>query len=92
MMSDLIWMTTIGFIFGSVARAFLPPRDRTGVIMTEVLGIIGAVAVTFIAQVAGWYQPAGKSIFLCAGIGAGVTLFIYGLLLKKQGSQAPANP
>ena len=87
-MSDLVWMTTIGFIFGSVARAFLPPKDRTGVIMTEVLGIVGAVAVTFIAQIAGWYAIGGKGIFVCAAIGAGITLFTYGLLLKKQNSHA----
>ena len=91
MMSDLIWMTTIGFFFGSVARAFLPPRDRTGLVMTEVLGIIGAVAATFIAQIAGWYGNGGNVIFLCAGLGAGATLFVYGLLIKKGSSPAPSS-
>lgn len=90
-MSDLIWLTTIGFFLGSVARSFLPPRDRIGLVMTEILGIVGAVAATFLFQIAGWYSAGGNMVFLSAGLGALGTLYVYRGLVMKTAARLAAS-
>ena len=80
----IIWTILIGFLAGLVARALKPGDDKLGFIMTTVLGVVGALAATYIGQAMGWYganEPAG---FVGAVIGAIVLLVIYSLVKRKR--------
>ena len=45
MVSLIIWLV-LGFLAGYLAKMILPGRDGGGVIMTTLLGILGAVVAT----------------------------------------------
>ncbi len=45
-----IWSILIGCIVGLIARAVLPGTQTMGVIMTTVLGVVGALLVAFQGQ------------------------------------------
>lgn len=80
-----VWMAIIGFVIGLIARAILPGTQSLGIIMTAVLGIVGALLAGFIGQAMGWYaegQPAG---FIASVVGAIVVLFVVG---KLKGSSS----
>ena len=82
-MGSLIWTIVIGFIVGLVARALKPGDDKLGIIVTSLLGILGAFAASFIGKTLGWYSEGEAAGFLAAVVGAVVLLFVYGMLKKK---------
>jgi uncharacterized membrane protein YeaQ/YmgE (transglycosylase-associated protein family) len=82
-MGSLIWTIVIGFIVGLVARALKPGDDKLGIIMTSVLGIVGAFAASSIGRTMGWYSDGEPAGFIAAVAGAVLLLFVYGMLKKK---------
>lgn len=78
-----VWMAIIGFIVGLVARAVLPGTQSLGIILTAVLGIVGALVAGFLGQAMGLYQQGQAAGFIASVIGAILVLFIYG---KIKGS------
>jgi uncharacterized membrane protein YeaQ/YmgE (transglycosylase-associated protein family) len=58
------WLITIvvGFIVGLIARALMPGDQKLGIIMTSILGIVGALAAGWAGQALGWYQPGQAAI------------------------------
>ena len=49
MVSLIIWLV-LGFVVGYLAKFILPGRDGGGVILTTVLGIVGAVVGGFLGK------------------------------------------
>ena len=83
-MQDYVWIIIIGFMTGFIARLYIPRNDSTGPIMPEVLGIMGAIGVTFLAQLMGWYNPGQTdAAFLCSAIGAVAVVAFYGVVVNK---------
>ncbi len=78
-----VWMAIIGFVVGLVARAILPGDQKMGLIMTAVLGIVGAFVAGLIGQGLGWYPPGAPAGFIASVVGAIIVLFIYGKLRGK---------
>ena len=59
---SIIWTLVIGLIVGLLARFIMPGPNPHGIIMTTVIGIVGAVIATYGGQALGLYQarqPAG---------------------------------
>lgn len=82
-MGSLIWTIAIGFIVGLVARAVKPGDDKLGIVMTSLLGIVGAFAASFIGKTMNWYAEGEAAGFIAAVVGAVLLLFLYGMLKKK---------
>ncbi|WP_297800834.1 GlsB/YeaQ/YmgE family stress response membrane protein [Arenimonas sp. GDDSR-1] len=82
-MGSLIWTIVIGFVVGLVARALKPGNDSLGIVMTSILGIVGAYAASFVGKTMGWYADGEAAGFIAAVIGAVVLLFIVGMIKKK---------
>ena len=82
-MGSLIWTIVIGFVVGLVARALKPGNDSLGIVMTSILGIVGAYAASFVGKTMGWYAEGEAAGFIAAVIGAVVLLFIVGMIKKK---------
>lgn len=73
----IIWSIIIGFIVGVVAKFLHPGKEDLGFIVTTLLGIGGALLMTFLGQAIGWYQPGQAAGFIGATLGAIVILVIY---------------
>jgi uncharacterized membrane protein YeaQ/YmgE (transglycosylase-associated protein family) len=77
-MDILLWIV-FGLIVGIVAKFVMPGRDPGGMIVTIVLGIVGAMLGGWIGRALGMYQAGQPVGFIMAVIGAVVILAIYRL-------------
>jgi uncharacterized membrane protein YeaQ/YmgE (transglycosylase-associated protein family) len=80
-MGVLAWVL-FGLVVGIVAKLLMPGRDPGGLIITTLLGIIGAVVGGFLGRSLGLYGPGEPAGFLMATLGAVVLLFIYRMLRR----------
>ena len=84
-MGIISWLI-FGLIAGILAKWIMPGRDGGGVIMTIILGIIGAVVGGWVSTFFGMGTVDGFNLgsFFIAVIGALIVLFIYGKLVNKK--------
>jgi uncharacterized membrane protein YeaQ/YmgE (transglycosylase-associated protein family) len=80
-MGVLGWIL-FGLVVGIVAKLLMPGRDPGGLIITTLLGIVGAVIGGFLGRSLGLYGPEEPAGFLMATLGAVVLLFIYRMLRR----------
>jgi uncharacterized membrane protein YeaQ/YmgE (transglycosylase-associated protein family) len=90
MISLIIWLI-LGFLAGYLAKLIMPGPDGGGVILTTILGIVGAVVGGFLGSLLGFpmvssFDNIGGSIpsFLFAILGAIVVLAVYRLLTGRN--------
>jgi uncharacterized membrane protein YeaQ/YmgE (transglycosylase-associated protein family) len=90
MISLLIWLV-LGFVVGFLAKAIMPGPDGGGVIMTTILGIVGAVVGGFVGSLFGYpmvssFDNIGGSLpsFIFSIIGAIVVLALYRLAVGRR--------
>jgi uncharacterized membrane protein YeaQ/YmgE (transglycosylase-associated protein family) len=76
MIAVLGWML-FGLIVGVIAKLVMPGRDPGGIVVTMLIGIVGAVLGGFLGRAIGWYQPGEPAGFFVATIGAILLLFVY---------------
>ena len=81
MLGVLGWIL-FGLVVGIVAKLLMPGRDPGGLIITTVLGIVGAVVGGFLGRTLGLYGPGEPAGFLMATLGAVVLLFIYRMIRR----------
>jgi uncharacterized membrane protein YeaQ/YmgE (transglycosylase-associated protein family) len=82
-MDILLWIL-FGLVVGVVAKFLMPGPNPGGLIMTTILGIVGAVVGAWIGRVLGFYgagQPAG---FVMAVIGAILVLVVYHFVTSRS--------
>ncbi len=75
-MGILGWIV-FGLIVGAIAKLVMPGRDGGGIIVTMVLGIVGALLGGFIGQALGVYAAGEPAGFIMALLGAIAVLAIY---------------
>ena len=81
---SILWTLLIGFVIGLVARFLKPGPQKLGLILTTVLGVVGAFVGSFIGQTLGLYQPGQAAGFLMSVIGAIIVLVLWGALAKGK--------
>ena len=81
---SIVWTILIGFVAGLIARAIKPGDDSMGIIMTTVVGILGALGATYLGQAMGWYTAGEGAGFIASVVGAVVLLVIWGLVARKK--------
>ena len=74
--SSWLWIILVGFVVGVLARLIKPGKQDIGIILTVVLGIVGALFAGWIGRLLGWYAEGEKVGFIASLIGAIVILFI----------------
>jgi uncharacterized membrane protein YeaQ/YmgE (transglycosylase-associated protein family) len=82
-MDILIWII-FGLVVGVVAKFLMPGPNPGGLVMTTVLGIVGAVVGAWIGRVLGFYGPGQPAGFVMAVIGAVVVLAIYHFVTSRR--------
>jgi uncharacterized membrane protein YeaQ/YmgE (transglycosylase-associated protein family) len=75
----MIGHAIFGLVIGLLARAVLPGRQHMGVILTMLLGMVGAWLGGLIGRVTGMYEEGRPAGFMMALAGALVVLIIYSL-------------
>ena len=77
-MGILSWII-FGLIAGIIAKWIMPGKEKVGIIVTIILGIVGAVVGGYISTFFGFGKVDGFNFgsFVVAVIGAIVVLYIY---------------
>ena len=70
MIGTIISAVVVGLIVGALARLIMPGKQNIGVLMTIVLGILGALVAGWFGQYMGWYASGEPAGFLGAVVGA----------------------
>ena len=76
MLGVLGWII-FGLIVGALAKLVMPGRDPGGLIVTMLLGIVGAVIGGYMGRVLGFYGPNQPAGFVMSFVGAVLLLAIY---------------
>lgn len=76
MLTILGWIL-FGLIVGALAKLVMPGRDPGGIVVTILLGIVGAVVGGFIGRLLGLYRHGESAGYILATLGAIVILFAY---------------
>ncbi len=81
-----IWMLIVGLIAGALAKLVMPGRQGGGIIVTMLLGILGAVVAGFLGRAVGWYHSPDEGPGIIAStVGALIVLAIYGAATHRRG-------
>jgi uncharacterized membrane protein YeaQ/YmgE (transglycosylase-associated protein family) len=82
---EIVWTVIIGFVVGIIAKFLKPGNNEPGgIVLTAILGIVGAFVATFLGQAIGIYAPGENAGFIGAIVGAIIVLWIYGMVVKKK--------
>ena len=86
-MSIIAWIV-LGLLAGLIAKAIMPGADRIGIILTTVLGVVGAILGGFLATALGLGDPIDEffdiSTWLAAIVGALLILFLWNAISNRR--------
>ena len=82
-MGILGWIL-FGLVVGALAKLVMPGRDPGGIIVTVLLGIVGAVVGGFIGRALGFYGPNQSAGFLMSIVGAILLLAVYRMFTRRR--------
>jgi uncharacterized membrane protein YeaQ/YmgE (transglycosylase-associated protein family) len=80
----IIGWIVFGLIVGAIAKLVMPGRDPGGIIVTMVLGVVGALLGGFLGRALGLYGPEQGAGWVMSIVGAIVVLMIYRLLIRRR--------
>ena len=81
---NILWAVIIGLVVGALAKLIMPGRDPGGMLITIVLGILGAVVATFLGRSLGWYDANESAGFLASVLGAILLLALYRMVRRPR--------
>ena len=82
MVGILGWIV-FGLIVGVIAKLLMPGRDPGGIIVTMLIGIVGAIFGGYIGRVLGLYGPNQGAGILMSIVGAVLLLAIYRMVAGR---------
>jgi uncharacterized membrane protein YeaQ/YmgE (transglycosylase-associated protein family) len=82
-MDILLWIV-FGLVVGLVAKLIMPGTDPGGIILTMVLGIVGALLGGWLGRVFGLYREGDAAGFIMAVVGAVIVLALYRLVMPNR--------
>jgi uncharacterized membrane protein YeaQ/YmgE (transglycosylase-associated protein family) len=83
MVGILGWIV-FGLIVGAIAKLLMPGKDPGGIIVTMLLGIVGAMLGGFGGRALGMYGPNDNAGIFMSIFGAIVVLLIYRLMVGRR--------
>lgn len=83
-MFGILGWIVFGLIIGAVAKLVMPGKDPGGIIVTMLLGIVGAIFGGFLGRALGMYGPNEPAGVFMSILGAVAVLFIYRLLVGRR--------
>jgi len=76
-MLHMIGHAIFGIVICLVARAVMPGNQHMGLILTMILGLVGAWLGGLIGRMTGMYKEGHPAGYLMALVGALIVLFVY---------------
>jgi uncharacterized membrane protein YeaQ/YmgE (transglycosylase-associated protein family) len=83
-MFGILGWIVFGLIIGVIAKLVMPGRDPGGIIVTILLGIVGAVLGGYIGQAVGIYGANQSAGVFMSILGAVLVLFIYRMVVGRR--------
>lgn len=86
MMAIIGWIV-LGLIAGALAKLIMPGKQGGGIIVTMLLGVVGAVVGGWVINLIPGLEATGGSWFvslIVAVIGALIVLFVWGLITGRN--------
>ena len=83
-MFGILGWIVFGLVVGAIAKLVMPGRDPGGVIVTILLGIVGAVLGGWIGRTMDMYGPNEPAGFVMALVGAVALLAIYRMTMGRR--------
>ena len=83
-MFGIIGWVIFGLIVGVVAKLLMPGNDPGGMIVTVLIGIVGAMIGGFLGRAIGFYGPGEPAGLILSILGAIVLLFAYRKLVAAR--------
>lgn len=80
-MGELLAVIVMGAIVGALARFFLPGRQPMGVLVTVVVGIVGAIAGNYIGEA---LSPDGTMHWILAVLAAIGLVLLWGAVTGRR--------
>ena len=84
-MFGILGWILFGLIVGAVAKLLMPGNDPGGIIVTMLLGIVGAVVGGWLGRALGFYGPNDPAGFLMSLVGAVALLAMYRAFAGRRG-------
>jgi len=85
-MFGILGWIIFGLIVGAIAKLLMPGKDPGGIIVTMLLGIVGAVLGGYAGRAMGLYGPNDSAGAIMSILGAVIVLFIYRLMVGRRGT------
>jgi uncharacterized membrane protein YeaQ/YmgE (transglycosylase-associated protein family) len=82
-MMGLLGWAIFGLIVGALAKLIMPGKDPGGILVTMLLGIVGAVVGGFIGQALNLYRPGEAAGYIVSTLGAILVLFLYRMATRR---------
>jgi uncharacterized membrane protein YeaQ/YmgE (transglycosylase-associated protein family) len=83
-MFGILGWIIFGLIVGAIAKLLMPGKDPGGIIVTMLLGIVGAILGGFAGRALGLYGPNDSAGIFMSIFGAIGVLLIYRLLIGRR--------
>ena len=83
-MFGIVGWILFGLVVGAIAKLVMPGRDPGGIIVTKLLGIVGAVLGGFLGRALNMYQANEPAGFFMSLLGAVVLLAIYRATIGRR--------
>lgn len=85
---SILWILFIGLVVGAIARLLMPGRGPGGLLVTSLLGVLGAVVAHLIGVAGGWYAQGERAGLLASVLGAMLLLWAYRGFRNRRAAQA----
>ncbi len=82
----ILWMLIVGLVVGAIAKALMPGRDPGGIVITMVIGGVGALIAGFLGRSLGWYGENEGAGIIASILGAVILLAGYRLVAGRDRS------
>jgi uncharacterized membrane protein YeaQ/YmgE (transglycosylase-associated protein family) len=79
-----LWMLIIGLVIGAIAKFIMPGKDPGGIIVTMLIGIVGALIAGFLGRALGWYHEGEPAGFIASIVGAILLLIVYRMIVGRR--------
>ena len=81
---SIIWMLLVGLVIGFIAKLLMPGKDPGGIIVTMLIGIVGALIAGFLGRAVGWYHEGEPAGFIASIVGAILLLIVYRMTVGRR--------
>jgi len=83
-MFGILGWIVFGLIVGALAKLVMPGKDPGGILITMMLGIVGAVVGGYLGGALGLYAPGEPAGFFMSIVGAILLLAVYRMIARRS--------